>query len=286
MPDAKLLQRGGCSLQESARPPRLIHANPAIESPHRPSRSDRETTMHIANNIMTNSSGVGGVLSRLFVVVLASMVLVTSGFAASKKSAELDELMSHDGLEKVKSKGLDLAYRRPGATLTGYNKVMLDPVEVAFHKDWDPQRTGSRMKLSSEDRENIRSGVSKLVYEEFVKQLQKDNAYPVVTQQGPDVLRVKASIINLYANAPDTMEPGRSRTYTVSAGEMTLVAELFDSETGEVLARVIDRRESRNTGMMQLSNSVVNASEARSVASSWARILRSRLDDAHGLDKK
>jgi hypothetical protein len=243
--------------------------------------------MHSVNNLLTNACRARGVLSRICVVLLASMVLVTSGFAASKKSAELDELMSHDGLEKVKSKGLDVAYRRPGATLAGYSKVMLDsPIEVAFHKDWDPQKTGSRMKLSSEDRENIRSGISKLVYEEFVKQLQKDNAYPVVTQQGPDVLRVRVSIINLYANAPDTMEAGRSRVYTVSAGEMTLVAELFDSETGEVLARVIDRREARDSGTMQLSNSVVNSSEARYIVASWARILRSRLDDAHGLDKK
>ena len=77
------------------------------------------------------------------------------------------------------------------------------------------------------------------------------------------------------------MSPGRSRTYTLSAGEMTLVGELIDSESGQVISRVIDRREARNSGVMQLTNSVVNAQEARAIAASWARILRSRLDAAH-----
>jgi hypothetical protein len=32
----------------------------------------------------------------------------------------------------------------------------------------------SRIKLSAEDRENIRTGVAKIVYEEFVKELQNN----------------------------------------------------------------------------------------------------------------
>ena len=218
------------------------------------------------------------------VILLASTLLLTSAFAASK--ADLEEAMSHDGLQRIKVKGVDLAYARPGASLAAYSKVMIDPIEVAFRKDWDPTKAGSRMKLDSGERENIKSGVAKIVYDEFVKELQTKSTYQVVQVAGPDVLRVKASVINLYVNAPDTMSAGRSRTYTVSAGEMTLVAELFDSETGEVLARAIDRREARDTGMMTLTNSVVNASEARAIASSWARILRSRLDAAHGIGKK
>jgi len=218
------------------------------------------------------------------VILLASTLLLTSAFAASK--ADLEEAMSHDGLQRIKVKGVDLAYARPGASLAAYSKVMIDPIEVAFRKDWDPTKAGSRMKLDSGERENIKSGVAKIVYDEFVKELQTKSTYQVVQVAGPDVLRVKASVINLYVNAPDTMSAGRSRTYTVSAGEMTLVAELFDSETGEVLSRAIDRREARDTGMMTLTNSVVNASEARAIASSWARILRSRLDAAHGIGKK
>jgi len=216
--------------------------------------------------------------------LLAALLVLTPAFAAS--SSEIDEAMSVDGLQKIKVKGIDLAYARPGASLAGYSKLKLEPVEVAFHKNWDPKKTGSNIKLSAQERENIRTGVAKIVDEEFVKELQTKGGYQVVNEAGPDVLRFKAYVINLYVNAPDTMTAGRSRTYTVSAGEMTLFAELYDSETGEVLARVVDRSEARNSGMMSLSNSVVNASEARSIASSWARILRNGLDKAHGIGKK
>jgi hypothetical protein len=76
---------------------------------------------------------------------------------------------------------------------------------------------------------------------------------------------------------------GRSRTYVVSAGAMTLVAELADSKSGDVLARLVDRREARSTGRVSLSDSVSNQGEARSIAASWALILRKALDKARGI---
>mgnify|MGYP000427181279 CR=1 FL=1 len=72
--------------------------------------------------------------------------------------------------------------------------------------------------------------------------------------------KVCSGIADLNVNAADTMSPGRSRTYTLSASEMTLVEELIDSESGQVISWVIDRREARNTGTMPLTNGVVNAS--------------------------
>jgi hypothetical protein len=66
---------------------------------------------------------------------------------------------------------------------------------------------------------------------------------------------------------------------------MTLIAELFDSESGEILARVVDRREARNDDALRLSSSVVKRGEAQEIAANWARILRAALDKAHGIGK-
>ena len=209
--------------------------------------------------------------------VLAMTVALTSTFAASKK--EVDELMSRDGLQKISVKGIDLAYARPGATLSAYQRVKLDAVEVEFSKSWDPIKTGSRMKLSTQEREDIRSGVARIVQEEFANELQK-NKYQIASDAGPDVLRVKASIVNLYLNAPDGGNLGRSRTIVRSAGEMTLLAELYDSASGLLLARVADRQEANSGTRMQISNSVVNEGEARTIAATWARTLRKALDKA------
>ena len=215
--------------------------------------------------------------------LLASLFVATAPLAQQK---ELEEAMSADGLEKIKVKDIDLAYARPGVTLATYKSLILDPVDVSFHKDWNPERTGSRLKLSSTEREKIRTGVGKVVHDEFAKTLQGKDGYKLVKTAAPDALRVKVKILNLYVNAPDTKAAGRSRTFTVSAGEMTMLLELSDSETGAILARVVDRREARNTGQWQLSGSVVNVGEAQQIAATWAKILRNGLDKAHGIGKK
>jgi hypothetical protein len=67
---------------------------------------------------------------------------------------------------------------------------------------------------------------------------------------------------------------------------MSLIAELYDSETGEVLARVVDRREARRAGTLSYTNSATNEDDFRYIANGWARILRNSLDKAHGLGKK
>ncbi len=220
------------------------------------------------------------VLSRSLLVL--SLLAPALAPAASKAAAE--EAMSADGLAKIKVKGIDLVYARPGASLAGYSKVRIAPVSVAFRKDFDPTKTGSRMKLAPDELEKIRAGVGKIVEEEFAKELAR-GSYPTVTTAGPDVLDVRANIVDLYVNAPDTMEPGRSRTYTMNAGEMTLVMELADSASGEVLARVYDRREARDNVRLTWTNSVTNQAEASRVANQWARILRARLDAARGIGK-
>lgn len=211
-------------------------------------------------------------------------MLMTSAFAASRD--DVHAAMSYDGLRQISVKGIDLAYARPGASLAAYDKVLIEPIEVAFRKDWNPKRTGSELRLGAAERENIRTGVARIVRDEFVKALETRSPYKVVTEPGPDVLRVKAMILNLYVNAPESATSARTRTYTVSAGEMTLVAELHDSETGEVLARIVDRREARHSDRLMLTDSVVNIGEARDIAAAWAGALRNGLDRAHGIGRK
>jgi hypothetical protein len=215
-------------------------------------------------------------------LLCASLLVPASLPAASKAAAE--EAMSADGLQKTRVKGIDLVYARPGASLAAYSKLRIGPVSVAFRKDFDPAKPGSRLKYAPDELEKIRASVGRIVHDEFVKELAK-GSYATTDAAGPDVLDVRASIVDLYVNAPDTMEPGRTRTYTMDAGEMTLILELVDSTTGQVLARVYDRREARDTGRLTWTNSVTNQAEAANAARSWARILRTRLDAARGLGK-
>jgi hypothetical protein len=208
-------------------------------------------------------------------VALALLGVVNVSVAADK--AAIEEALSADGLQKTKVKGLDLAYIRPGETLAGYDKVLVDPVSVSFRKDFEPQKPGSRLPLNAEELQKIRDSVGRIVHDEFVKELGKGKI-GIANGPGASTLEVRASITDLYVNAPDTISPARSITYTMNAGEMSLVMELVDSQSGQVIARVYDRREAREIGTLEVTNSVTNTAEAANAARAWARILRNKLE--------
>jgi hypothetical protein len=69
-----------------------------------------------------------------------------------------------------------------------------------------------------------------------------------------------------------------NRTYTTSAGQMTLVLELVDATTGDVLARVVDSQQDFDTARMQWTNSVTNRAAADRILRMWAKRLREGLD--------
>src|SRR5262245_34609909 len=64
-----------------------------------------------------------------------------------------------EGLKLVKRPGLDTVYLREGATLAKYSRVMLDPVEVSFDKNWNTRR-GPGL-YDEADPQEIRQNLSK-----------------------------------------------------------------------------------------------------------------------------
>ena len=92
---------------------------------------------------------------------------------------------------------------------------------------------------------------------------------------------------DLDVTAPDVARSGRSYNFASSAGAATLYLELYDSVSGEILARAVDRKAARHPGdLMRWSNKVTNRSDARRVFAGWAGLLRARLDEIHGKDQK
>jgi hypothetical protein len=206
-----------------------------------------------------------------------ALALFVSGTAIAA-APDLNEVMSYDGLRKTEIKGVELAYVRPGASLAGYHSVELAPVFVAFSKNWNPDVAGTPWKLTPDQRKTIRTRIAKLVRDSFVKQLQQHDGFPVVSQPGPDVLLVKLNVINVYVTNPAVMTAGPSATFSSQApGAATLYAEFFDSETGQILGRVLDAEVAQNNGSW-MSNSVTNYAAGQQIADQWAKILRDRLD--------
>lgn len=208
----------------------------------------------------------------------AAAALLAVGIAVPAMAATPPQT-SEDGLELKKSRNVDLLYVRPGATLAGYTKIMLDPVQVAFSKSWDPRDYGGRGGLTTTEVENIRSGIGALAGKTFVKVL-GDGGYPEAKAADAGVLQLTVHILDLYVNAPDTMQAGRTRTYTADAGHMTLGIELRDAVTGTLMARALDRSRSTNTGRFTWASGVSNRAEAEFMLTGWAKQLKDALDAA------
>jgi hypothetical protein len=186
-----------------------------------------------------------------------------------------------DGLEQRKAKGVDAVYVRPEVDFSGYRNVLIDPVEVAFDKNWKPNRTGSASRrLSTDEIEKIRGEMASEFRRIFAEELAA-GGYDVVAAPFDDTLRVTAGLADVYITAPDTMSAGRTRTYTRSAGRMTLVMELRDGPTAQLLARVVDRHED-DSMYAQWTTSVSNSAEFREAVKGWAKRLVKGLDGVTG----
>jgi hypothetical protein len=212
----------------------------------------------------------------LFATALACALL--QGCQATKPSP-IDELSLHEGLERVDNKSVDAVFRRPDARMSTYSTLLLRPITVQFAKNWDPQGSGSALyRMHPPDREKIKSELAGLFAEVFRKELEQ-GGYPLAAEPAQDVVEMQAAIVNLYITAPDvSMEyPGRSKVYTSDAGHMTLIMQLHDSVTGQLLARAYDHRDG-GPDMWQWTTSATNTSEARRIIASWASALRKALD--------
>jgi hypothetical protein len=219
------------------------------------------------------------VLSGL-ILILGAMLVGGCASSSSQSQAEWD------GLVRQENPRLSAVFVRPGAAedMAAFRNVMLDPVYVSFASDFESgRRSGSvARRLNADDMAAIRQNVADMFHQIFREELAA-GGYALVEESGPETLRVSAAIVDLFISAPAAAEgAGRTRTYTANSGRMTLVAELRDSVTGEILARAVDGRSGRNTGLWTVTNRVTNTADARRAIRVWARALRDALDEVYG----
>lgn len=217
-------------------------------------------------------------LKRSLILMMAACLL--SGVALAKK--EDLPAVSHDGLELRKGKVADAVYVRPGVDFSVYKRFAILECPVAFSKDWQRDRQRGAMRVSQKDMDEMKANLSAEFLKIFTDELQDKGGYSIVTEGAEDVLILRPAIIDLEVSATDSMTAGRSYTLSESAGGMTLYLEIFDSVTGQILARAIDRGEDRGMGQIEWQNSVTNKAEADRILRRWASALRARLDEVHG----
>lgn len=195
---------------------------------------------------------------------------------AAAAAAAQDATMANDweGLVNVTPKRLDALALLPGADFRPYRKLMLEPATISFRKDWMTRNNRATLaqRISQEEAQEIAAGVRENFTEVFTEAFRKAG-YEIVSAPGTDVLRVRAGIVDLFLAAPDTGESGRTRTYTLEAGEATLFLEARDSTSGALLGRALDRRKTRNSDRLMIANRATNRADFRQLFQRWADIV-------------
>jgi len=195
-----------------------------------------------------------------------------------------DAEVTVDGLYRVDNSVMARAYMKPGRDLRGYTAMMIDPVTVAYQTDPQGRQrdqgggAGSgNFALSDTQMENFKN-----MFQETVDEaLRRDDGYRIVDTPGPDVLRITADLMDLIIAVPTRESATNTRAVATSMGAVTLVMEFRDSQSGEIIARVADRRDpgaARNQQMVRVSPTFVR-SEYRRLFENWASLLRERLDE-------
>ena len=187
-----------------------------------------------------------------------------SDYAKLKPNPEFENTISYVNQDPVKN-------------VHKYVAILIEPVVVYVATDADAKAIPDRGRaaLANYFQQAIESAVS--------------DAFPVVQERGPLVLRLRSAIIGVDVGAaipPDQKSEGsEALTRPVNIGKVGIEVELVDSETGEQIAAAVDRQ---NLGEGAVIGSVNFSREEKFRAATqafdgWAARLREFLDSEHEL---
>lgn len=240
-------------------------------------------------------------------LVLIALMLSACATGPTDKGAigpaDYAAFLTHaDRLEPVP--GDEGAYRwsDPKVNLAHYSRILLDPIQVQLASD---------AEYKTIDPAQLKALVD-YFQQAIVNAL--GNAYPVVAKPGPEVLRVKITIVDLvptkpemsvvtlvvpYATVADMASGAASGRPAGSApylGRTGIAVQLIDSRSGQVVAEYADTRVGRkyvvdtskgvdhavSTGASNYVKAYSTWAYAQQAFDGWAHLLRTRLDHIHG----
>jgi len=185
---------------------------------------------------------------------------------------------SIDGLQRVENAALGAVFLRPDAQLGSYEALWIRPLQIYFRRQ--PRASRGEFPLSEEQERRL----ADLFQEVFREELAGGGGLRLAAGPGAGVLELEPAIANLVVTAPPEPRGAGSFVLIQQTADLTLVAELRDAESGELLARVADRRIARRgAGGAYESTPINNRAAVRQVFRHWATRMRAGLERAREL---
>ena len=183
--------------------------------------------------------------------------------------------VTHDGLTRVDNTRLQAVWLRPDIDLSTYTGMILENAGIEFRPVRSGRNTDNTFPLSETDKERF----VEIVTEEFRSTLSESERFEIVTAPGPDVLVVRGTLLDVVSNVPPR-DSGRTQIILQQVGEATLVVEVYDSQSGAILARAAERRAAEDqSGRATRAGNMEGWEQVRDLAGLWARTFRRGLEE-------
>ena len=194
-----------------------------------------------------------------------------------------DAETTFDGLVRIDNARFAHAWIDPDVDLTVYNKIIPGGAEFEFR---NVQRTTGTTRARANEREfwisdGNRQRLVDTVSGVFAEELARSEHFTITDEAGPETMVIVGMLHDIVSRVPPE-QAGRNEVWLSSVGEATLIIEISDSLSGEVIYRAVDRRAAENVGSdMIRANSAQTWGEVRRLARRWATRLREGLDSIH-----
>lgn len=221
----------------------------------------------------------GNNVRNLIILVAVSMLTACQSAPPTVQTGQGAEV-TFDGLHRVDNSVVQYAWLKPDLSLAAYSKIKLVGAGIEYRavRSANPATAGNRSEFPLTDQQKMR--LESMVAEVFQEELGNSKKYSLTSEEGPDVLELTGALIDVVSRVPPE-RGGRGDYYISSVGSATLVLELRDSQSNEILARAIDGQAFQSV-YMQKSSSPHNAQEVKRGLRKWGRRLTEILDQLHG----
>ena len=212
--------------------------------------------------------------------VLLLSLLLALGACTATPTIDPGAPVSPQGLVKVSNTIMDEVYVYPELDLSGYDKLMIEGLGIEFRYVKDKGRFmlgrgDSEFYINEEQREKFRQGVREVMSAELTSM----KHFSLTDQVGEGVLLLRIGLADVVSRVPP-QSIGRVEIYLSELGSATLVIELRDARSHELLARIADRRDIEPAMVIQ-SNPVTNYVEVKREMQQWGSIVTNGLDELH-----
>ena len=222
---------------------------------------------------MTVLSAAGGLALFWIAGASGALPLLATGADAS---------VTEEGLHSVDPSIMEAAWVRPDLDLSVYTRILLMPTAVQFREVAERSfnsrtRIGvTEFPLDDERKEWLREVWRRAVEETFAQ----EPSYDLYYGAGSDVLVVQGFLVDVVSRIPPD-DTGSDFAYISDPWIVSVVLELRDGTTAELLARTMDRRFAE--GLMYAGTVWIRTED---LVERWAQVLPDRLRELSDLGEQ